>query len=194
MQPAWSSLVRCDLVRCGFVFGIERYLNISINKGTLAPFARPIMMLAHFGNISMKWKETFIAGLEVATVSVAVNVALAIVDAFTKFGFTMSYHIKYNFFNWWTTPSRVVLTNYQLKPGTGQLRLAPEHVHQQGYFGSYCRINITVGRFWRYINKVKRKPWCVGSGLDVATASVAGNVALFIGLAEWFWVSPANRT
>ena len=157
MQPAWSSLVRCDLVSHGLVFGIDRYLNISINKGTLAPFARSIMMLAHFGNISMKWKETFIAGLEVATVSVAVNVALAIVDAFTKFGFTMSYHIKYNFLNWWTTPSRVVLTNYQLKPGTGQLRLAPEHIHEQGYFGSYCQINITVDWFWMYLFINKKK-------------------------------------
>jgi len=36
--------------------------------------------------------------LEVVIVSVAVNVALAIVDAFTKFGFTMSYHMQD--FNW----------------------------------------------------------------------------------------------
>lgn len=51
--------------------------------------------------------------LEVATVSVAVNVE-AIVDAFTKFGFTMSYHIKYK-----------ISTGEQLVVGTGCRGRAP---------------------------------------------------------------------
>ena len=67
--------------------------------------------------------------LEVATVSVAVNVE-AIVDAFTKFGFTMSYHIKYK-----------ISTGEQLVVGTGCRGRAPEHIQSmnKGTLASIAR-------------------------------------------------------